>query len=236
MKEYVWKTTLSLLGKGSLYQEPISLSSIEEYRKYREYPLIIRRTEYHLDAFFSLVDLMLKNGIHSIEPTVPSGDKEFGEGCFIWSHYSERRLYERVCAIYEKALQAYSDFVSDLFASFAARMRVAALMPVIFHANLTYKEDGLDRSDGPALTWHMEAQPKTMKNKIEITLNETEVRQDDPDAIHSILEKDILHRPLQREWLGPVFHSQVLRCFDATPITDVVFSWIEDDLKEIGWI
>ena len=236
MKEYVWKTTLSLLGKGSLYQEPIPLSSIEEYRKFRKYPLIIRRTEYHLDVFFSLVDLIYKNGIHSIEPAVPSGDKEFGKGRFIWSHYSEQRLYERVCAIYEKALQAYSDFMSDLFLSFVPRMRVAAIMPVIFHANLTYKEDGLDQSDGPALTWHMEAQPKTMKNKIEITLNETDAWQDDPDTIHSILEKDIFHRPLQREWLGPVFHSQLLRCFDATPITDVVFSWIEDDLKEIGWI
>lgn len=236
LKEYVWKMTLSLLNKGNLYQDPIPLNCIEEYRQFRDYPTIIRNTEYHLDVFFSLVDMLYKNGIHSIQPVVPSGDKEFGKGRYIWSHYSEQRLYERVCAIYEKALYAYSDYMTEFFASLAPRMRVAALMPMIFHANLTYKEDGLERSDGPALNWHMEAQPVTMKNRIDITLNRSEKWRDSPDSIHSILEKDILHRASQREWLSTVFVSQLLRCLEATPITDVVFDWIEDNLKEIGWI
>ena len=74
------------------------------------------------------------------------------------------------------------------------------------------------------------------QNRVSITLNEPEQWVHDADALHRILENDTTNRPLVHEWLFPSLHSQTLRCFEATPITDVVFQWIEDDLKSIGWM
>ena len=236
LMEFAWKTTLSLLHLGSLYQEPIPLSRIEEFRKYRHSVYINGRKKYRLDAFFSIIDQMYDNGVSEIHPSVPCGDKDLSTARFVWSHYSEEQLYKRVTEIYKQALQAYRDYSSDAFSSFAPRMRIAAFMPAVFHANLTFREDGTERNDGPTLTWHMEALPMDKQNRVDITLNEPEKWVHDADALHRILENDTTNRPLAHEWLFPSLHSQTLRCFEATPITDVVFQWIEDDLKSIGWM
>ena len=183
-------------------------------------------------CLFSLVDQLYEQGIYSIQPTVPVGDKEFGNH-FIWSNYSEQRLYNRVVAIYQKALIAYNDYVLYWFSAFASRMRMAILMPGVFRVNLTFKEDS---SDGPTISWHMEALPETMKNRVFCTQNESEEWQNNLDQLRSTLEKDTINRPNQREWLGWTLHSEALRCFGETPITDVVFNWIENDLKELHWL
>ena len=236
LMEFAWKTALSLLHLGSLYQEPIPLSRIEEFRKYRHSVYINGRKKPRLDAFFSIIDQMYDNGVSEIHPSVPCGDKDLSTARFVWSHYSEEQLYKRVTEIYKQALQAYRDYSSGAFSSFAPRMRIAAFMPAVFHANLTFREDGTERNDGPTLTWHMEALPMDKQNRVDITLNEPEQWVHDADALHRILENDTTNRPLAHEWLFPSLHSQTLRCFEATPITDVVFQWIEDDLKSIGWM
>ena len=236
LKEYVWKQTLSLLNKGNLCQENISLKKIEKYRKYQNSILYVGRKEYRLNTFFTIVDKMYSSGVYSVCPSVPGGDKEFGEQCYVWGNYSEHRLYERVSIIYKKALEAYSDYISSWFSSFAPRMKMAVLMPGILHVNLIFKEEGEDYQNGPILSWHMEAQPQTTTNTTAITLNQPEDWHNDHNLLHSILGKDIEYRPSQREWLVPSLRVKDLRCFDATPITDVVFEWIEDDLKEIEWI
>jgi len=88
----------------------------------------------------------------------------------------------------------------------------------------------------PCLSWHMEALPTALKNVLDLTLNQSEEWRNNYDEMHAILENDIRIRASQREWLQPALHSGVLRCFDAAPVTNVVFQWIEDDLKRIGWI
>ena len=82
----------------------------------------------------------------------------------------------------------------------------------------------------------MEALPTAMKNTLDLTLNQSEKWHNDFDKVHAVLENDIRIRAPQREWLNPALHSEVLRCFDATPVTNVVYQWIEDDLKRIGWV
>ena len=82
----------------------------------------------------------------------------------------------------------------------------------------------------------MEAQPSTMSNSVSITLNESEDWHTDYNKMRAVFENDIVNRPSQREWLYPSLHSQVLDCFNATPVTDVVFGWIKDDLQSLGWI
>lgn len=235
-KEFVWKTTLSLLNKGDLYQEPIPLEQIEEYRQFRKDVLIIGRKKYKLDTFFSIIDQMYCNNECVIQPTVPIGDKEFGKGRYVWSHYSEQRMLERVTAIYQKALEAYSDYISSCFSSIASRMRMAVMMPVVFHANLSFKENGTERSSGPAVTWHVEALPFNNQNSTDITLNEPENLSENIEAMRPVLIKDVMNRPKQREWIGYSLHSQIFNCVGATPITDVVFQWIEEDLNRIRWI
>lgn len=197
---------------------------------------MIGRTKYQLDTFFSLVDWMYNNGEVDIFPTVPINDKELGDGGYVWDFYSEQRLFERVSAIYQKALQAYSDYTSSWFSSFARRMNLSVMMPVKLHANLTFKQGTRGRADAPCLSWHVEALPTAMKNTLDLTLNQSEKWHNDFDKVHAVLENDIRIRAPQREWLNPALHSEVLRCFDATPVTNVVYQWIEDDLKRIGWV
>ena len=236
VKEYVWEASLALLGKGKLSQDSIPLDKIEGYRARKNQTLIIHEKKYSLNDLFSHIDRLHSLGIHEIQPVVPVGDKDHGGGGFVWSVYSEQRMHERVVAVYEKALQAYSDYASSVFFPFVRRMRMAALMPGIFHGNLKYKEDSEDLSSMPLLSWHMEALPLTMKNSVDITLNEAENWSTNHDKIDYILRKDIANRPTKHEWLYGSFCSQVLDCFGATPVTDVVYKWIESDLKDIDWI
>ncbi len=234
-QEYIWKTSLSLLNKGSLYPDSIPLAEVEKYRCFKENLLIHNGKKYILNIFFDLIDELYANGIEDISPSAPMGDKEYSNG-FIWSNYSEQRMYERLTVILQKSLQAYADYVSGWFSSFASRMRMAILMPGVLHANLRFKEQGEGSDCGPVVSWHMEALPREMDNMTDITLNQSEEWQKSTDSLQSILKTDIVNRPVQKEWLGWILYSGGINCLVVDPITDTAFGWIEDDLKEIGWI
>ena len=230
-KEFVWKTTLELTNKGNLYQDAISLIEVEKYREFRDGLIVIRKKAYDLNYYFSLIDSLYNSGVYYISPNIPIGDKDFTG--LVWSNYSEHRMYERVIAIYQKALEAYDDYVDNWFSAFASRMTMAILMPGTFHANLQFKES----SDiGPILSYHFEAKPIGTKNNVNITLNEINEWEKKDNQIQTVYEKDTAHRADKREWIHWWFRSEAIRCYEASPITDVVFQWLRNDLKDIGWV
>lgn len=58
----------------------------------------------------------------------------------------------------------------------------------------------------------------------------------DDNIIYEIGKKIKEYRRDDCMWLSVTRTGQVLDIFEDTPITDIIYKWLEQDLKSINWV
>lgn len=228
--EYVWNVALQMAGKGSAYVGELSFESCEKYRHYIGKPLQIETVFVQTDLFFKIIDEHLSSGISKISPPFPVSDRAQASGGD-WMAYSTERYLEKIQFIYNSALTEYSTLVDAIFSSFKKGFRISQLSPCRLVGKLMFEENS---EYAPSLTWYLEALPHSEQNSTDIQLTKTSVNP--YTLLESIARNNSVLRP---ELVGSNIASvtsQLLYGLSTTPVTDVVYKWLNSELTAIGWL
>ncbi|GEM_PF-549100 len=234
-KEFIWKNALELLHKGSLFCAPIPLTEFDIYRKNLDKG-IIYSNKLNLSLFFELMNSYIDEGHTELLPPYIVGDSDYSSG-WIWGNYSKERMLERITDTYTKSICEYKKIVEICFCPFKEYMSTYLILPCTLNGILEYDVDSNTFSSGPSMTWFLSPLPPNLQSFCQIKYSDRDDIWTNSSSIFDELKKKTSQlRPENDHYINYTIHSG--KCFDssATPTTDIIYSWLKDDLKKIGWI
>jgi predicted esterase len=241
-KELMWSTTLKIVKKGSLYTKSICLNEIKS-RLESEYKYItdikVNNKLVPISMYMDYIADLESKGITFVECPLPGEDIDNSKDNWVWSVYSDEQLYLRTVKIYHEVIIGYKEIVETFFPVLKNRLRKYVLYPFILNGDFRVPKDIGLHSIGPVLRWHLEPLPLVMKDFILDIQMVTEDSDDNnffDDIFYDIDKKIKEYRGENSSWLSVTRTEQVLDIFGDTPITDIIYNWLEEDLKSINWI
>lgn len=232
-EEFLWDTLLHISGKGSLYEGKIDLSAFEKYRQHIGHRWLANGKEIPTNFLFYLIDKHVASGHTSIAAPYPTSDRQ-NESGWVWSGYSAERFLEKVQFVYSSAIDEYMKIVNSIFVKLQNSLWTAMLSPCKLVGKLKFPEVSITFADSPQLTWYIEALPESEETRVDIQLGE--VQSSHLDLLNSLFQNNSRLRPdIENKGIAHITSGYVDIC-KSTPVTNVVFSWIENELKDIGWI
>lgn len=227
-KESTWHNALLLAKQGSLCHSPISVSSFDSYKKYGNCILIIKKQSIDLHVFFESLKNYVDKKTNAIHPPFPVGNQEYSGN--VWSCYSPNQFLELTRFVFASALKEYSDLMASEFSCLAREMYTSQLMPCKLVGNLQFNPK---TDHGPVLRWYLLTLDHNHTNGVDIDYRSND--QDLDDEISSIYENHRKNRPALKG-SGFIKHGQALYLNCPTPVTDIVYEWLQQELKKLGWI
>lgn len=228
--EAFWDSARVLSGKGTLNHDAISVKAFEKYRNYPRSILRCNGNNINMDTFFTTLDRCIGNGLTEIKPPFPTGDREC-DG-FVWSCYSSERYLELTKYAFSSALASYTELVETVFYCFKDALSIAQLLPCKIVGGLEYDPQG-GFENAPGLTWYLEALPRGSNNDVDIEYRT--IPFNDMSLLDSISRNINESRP-ESNYRGFTICSEVLRLNNPKPVTNIVYKWLESELRKIGWL
>lgn len=232
-EEFLWDTLLHISGKGSLYEGKLDLAAFEKYRQFIGKRWLVSGKEIPTNFLFYLIDKHVASGHTIIATPYPTSDRSNHSG-WVWSGYSAERFLEKVRFVYHSALNEYTKLVNSIFEKFQCNLRTAVLSPCMIVGKLKFHENSVTFADSPQLTWYMKALPESEHTCVDIQLGE--IPSSHLDLFNSLLRNNMMLRPDAMDKRIASITSGYVDICNSTPVTNLVFSWLRDELKEIGWI
>ena len=124
------------------------------------------------------------------------------------------------------------ELTDTLFNCFKDSFSIAQLAPCKIVGGLEF-DPGSDISHTPVLDWYWSALPEGSKNEIDIDYRT--IRQYDQSFLEMIYQSIKENRP-GINYKGFLMKGEALHLNNPTPVTNIVYDWINDELKDIGWI
>lgn len=241
-KELMWSTTLKILRKGSLYTKSICLNDIKS-RLEKEYQnksdVNVDKKRVPMSMYKDYIADLEREGINVVESPIPGGDIENPKDNWVWSVYSDEQLYLRTLKIYHEVIIGYKEIVETFFPVLKNRLRKYVLYPFTLKGYFEAPKKTEGYSGGPGLNWHLEPLPLENTDFILDIQMATKDSNDiylDENNVYEIGKKIKEYRPDDCMWLSVTRTGQVLDIFGDTPVTDIIYKWLESDLKKINWI
>lgn len=146
-------------------------------------------------------------------------------------------MLERIQFIYEKALDIYPRFIEIFFPKLKEQLSTYLMLPVRLEGILTFNKSNHTFYESPGLS--RIAYPIESGKKSVVVFKLNEENEYLGKEMNLIRNADNACRRLRRDYY-PYLKVYVYegRCFDSsvTPVTDLIYSWLESDLIHIGWI
>ncbi len=230
-RETLWGYALDAMRFGDLYDKPIILDQLE--------PRVLERinlngnnqhTKWHDLLVF--IQKQKKAGEGQFRIPWPCSDIELNTGGWIWERYSEEQVLKRAKVVYTAALEEYENIANSLFTNLKPRMLIGTLLPIKMHGQIRFIDSSSWRRR-PGLNWYFEPLPVGSDNVVDFTLNGNRENLIDP---HDLLIVNQKMRPDSKEWISAFTSFSVLDIFNASPITGIVYGWLEADLRRIKWL
>lgn len=117
-KELMWSTSLKIMKKGSLYTDNISINEIKTklQKEYKNREIIEVDKKYvPMAMYIDYITDLENRDISVIESPLPGKDINNPKYNWVWSFYSDERLYLRTIKIYEDVIKGYKEIVEVLF-------------------------------------------------------------------------------------------------------------------------
>lgn len=232
-EEFIWKITLKLLGKGSLYSTDIEIDSIEKYRT----PSLCYKN-LNLELYFFMIDRLKSRGETLIRVPFVKGDREKESG-WIWSCYSQMQMKRRVQKMYEDALIEYKNMIEIFWSKYSGQLEIYLNFPCKLVGSLYYNDENIAEYESrPLMQYYLEVLPKNEKISVEITLaSRRSAFETNADVILKKMKQNALkYRKNEIENMGYTIWSGECMNSSCTPVTDIVYKMLERDLKKVGWI
>lgn len=232
-QEKMWNTGLLLAGKGNLHYDPLPLDKIE--KKLSELAAHGPRINYNgrdlnLDEIKRYLDTLKKKELPSMMCPYPGPDRQRGR--WIWSGYSEEQIRTRAKAVYEAALQGYSQLVAAWLPRLAPRLELAAMLPVRAVGTIRVEHDA------PRMTFYFEPLPRGSASEIRFSLGQDRASDKQQyEEWQKILRTAHALRPEIAEWCNYSFGGGgITDVFHSDAATRLAYGWLKDDLRRIKWV
>ncbi|MBD7910035.1 hypothetical protein [Clostridium cibarium] len=238
LEEYIWSLSCSLTKKGDLYDDVINISEIEEYRKYLyESNLSISATMIDMNFYFNEIDKLIDSGHTFISAPWPKHDVPYKKcGGKVWGLYSEQRILQKTIFIYDNAIKEYLRIVEKWFPLIKESLNIYNLLPTKLNGDI-YINRKNEFYGRPTMKWCFEVLAKGEKSYVNFKLSDIENRQNKSIEEYSKSWMELRTKRLEKsEWINFFSGGTSLEIFGDRPITNLVFEWLESDLKNIGWI
>lgn len=238
-KELMWSMTLKIINMGSLYTESIHLDEIKSKlaQEFQHISHLVLDNKYvPMSMYMDYIADLESNKIFVIECPLPGRDINNPKDNWVWSSYSDEQLYLRTLKIYKEAILGYKELVELFFPVLKKRFRKYVLYPFILKGEFFAPEERITFPIGPTMKWHLEPLPSERAESIvDIKISDSKEEFIDED-LYEISIKIKEYRPDSSAWLGASQSSQVLDIFGDMPVTEIIYEWLEQDLKTIDWI
>lgn len=149
---------------------------------------------------------------------------------FVGDNFSDEQLKSRIVAIYSAALEAHLWYSQGPFNSLSSLSPTNAIRPAICDMHLI--RDGDNGIFSQTLQWSLEPLPKGEIDRVQCD-SRADATDFIPDLSHWEYVKGL--RP-SVEFFNHTHHHGIVDIFGATPATDLVYEWLRDDLKQLGWL
>ena len=177
-----------------------------------------------IQEYYNNIRSLREKGVEWIEGW-PSSDKHT-QGGWSWDYYSDERLLGRVRAVYEAALDGYTELVNTFFPELSTRFSNFAHFP----AKLVGKLSPSQGFPGPTLYWYFEPLSDGSKSSVDINL---EAKLPDwPKNTSEIFQKI---RDTKPSLIRTVYRSGGPQVFGRRPAAELAYEWLCEDLRDASW-
>lgn len=106
-----------------------------------------------------------------------------------------------------------------------------------FVGNLQYIcDENENLTSYPSFSWYMKPLPISAQNQISICCkDENEIWNNSTDICDDLIMAQKTNRKDDNIFITNKIYSGNIT-LSETPVTDIIYEWLEDDLKEIGWL
>jgi len=231
--EGAWAAALKIMGLGSHYPLPIPIEEVEQcldLLSEERGVLSVGNGLYDIAALRAELDHLRAAGEPNLQSPWPPPDQPLGS--LAWDGFSHSRLMERAQAVYEVALEAYGEVISNWFPNLESDMGTAMLMPARLKGWVTPPLRG-DRRSFPGITWVFEPLPLGRPTEVQLHLREVGVP-DQLTLLEDVREKVTRLRPHTLSPARPLVTSGILEVYGASAASNLVMSWLWEDLRFLG--
>lgn len=222
-EEAIFVSARKLLRKGSLYREDISIDDLVER--------INKRGGCNEPLLLDKIAELKSEGKKVIVYPYTKPDRKINGG-YVWDVYSESQQLILAQEIYSKALTAYQQLCDGLFRGLSNVMPIRIMLPSHMYMEYYYSESIYGRS--PYVQWWLNCKNEGQDNSVSIVKTQSKTNY---DLIFKNIQASIMQYRLNNYALCPVsVHSEMLHIFNELPLTNLVMSWLKQDLKSINWI
>jgi len=232
--EALWQAALVVTGHGhgSLYPGPIPLAEIEKRLCHLPEDAMITAGSWRLYVghFKAKVSDLREAGKTELQMPWPGPDRKMSGSMWIWEPYTDKQILARARFVYAGALEGYQQLVDMWFPRLASRMQTAVTLPARLVGVIAPQNQG---KSSPTISWYWEALPYGSQSIVDVQIGEIGL---DDTYLLSAFDRV---RSLRREavtWIGATLFNGVLRIFGSNPMTELVYTWLWDDLKRIAWV
>lgn len=235
LDEALWLMAPRPGGAGAYWPGEVPLDSIrEELQSLGPNAAVeLRDRVVDSDLLLAHIERLALDGVTSVGMPWPGPDRAIAGG-WVWDPYSPERQLERARAVYAAAIHAYQALVDAWFGGLRARMYTAAVMPARLVGEYEPPVDGRGW-DAPTMSWHWEPLPEGSNPEVAIELGTAPPREDWYAEMEATQGRLRQLRPEAAGWLSTTYTSQVVDVFDAAPVCEIAYKWLEADLKRINW-
>jgi len=232
-EELMWQWILWLTNNGGLRSESFPIEEVEAAvnrlpdGKVRIFPHGV------VDATCLKARLLhLRSVSTRFWPSPSPGRDQNCKSTYIWSAYSDEQLLNKVKDIFAKAIEGYEQTISSWFPAFRDQMVHAVTLPARLVGVVIPSKNHSELSR-PWINWYFDPLPKGSLSEISLNLGSESLPRPTGRKIYNRLCE---MRPEAASWISWTFHQSVLDIFNAQPATNIVYDWLEHDLKKIGWM
>lgn len=233
--EELWNAALRTQGFGELHARPISLGALDSSLHGLDRSAFINGVSnpaFVVGMLLDEISRLRESKAQRFAPPWPVGSRT-SKGGGPWTTYSYEELRERVRSVFAAAMDIYNSLVDRWFARLRPRFQTAALLPAKLVLSLDRAESP-DRTKPlaypPRLTWYIEP---TSDSTTTLEFRDTPVEWS-MEFMTALAQRSIRLRPQAPNRTRIV--SQQLRIFGSRPATDIAYSWLWDDLTQIGFV
>jgi hypothetical protein len=250
--EALWILALEIAGRGgTMSYDPVPLSQVEAALSDLD-PELPTRLRDRLVSTDHLIDRLRRRreaGDLEIRSPWPEPDNDVqGQGAsWIWDPFTPEQQRRRVEAVYAAVLCCYSRLVEHWFPALRSRMLTATTLPAVFVGTLKASSPGapvgmsaIDADQWATMVWYLEPLAITETSTARVTLEESDAQ--DPggsekwrDEMKARQAWLVELRPKAAAWIQTVETHSALDVFQQAPVAEILFSWLESDLKRIKW-
>ena len=222
-EEFYYDVARKVLHQGSLCREDISLDKLKE-------SLQNTIKVFQIDLLKSEICKLEKSGYSYLKYPHIQPDLPLKSG-WIWNMYSHNQLIDYIHSIYNKAVNVYKDLCDKYFTGLANMMPMRLMLPATMHITLVY---GIGQYLEPTIQWYFVCKDQNQDSEIIVTESSGMIESND---IYGAILSSIVSYRQNIVSLCPVsMHVQILDIFNEKPLHKIIFNWLEEDLKSIGWL